>query len=137
MLGLVDVSMSLKSLDDDEKLTQTLFVSGQNRSMWTINEPGLYGLILRSRKSEAANFKRWVKHEVLPKIRKTGAYGDPMKALNDPAAMRALLLTYSEKVLELQPKADGFDRIANDEYGGRLRRFVSFLGLIRPTFPRC
>ena len=56
VLGLVDVSMSLKSLDADEKLTQTLFVSGQNRSMWIISEPGLYRLVMRSRKPDAKAF---------------------------------------------------------------------------------
>ena len=42
--------------------------------MSTINEPGLYSLILRSRKPEAKAFKRWITHEVIPTIRKTGGY---------------------------------------------------------------
>jgi prophage antirepressor-like protein len=42
--------------------------------MATVNEPGLYCLILRSRKPEAQVFKRWVTHEVIPSIRKTGQY---------------------------------------------------------------
>ena len=42
--------------------------------MSTINEPGLYSLILRSRKPEAKAFKRWITHEVIPAIRKTGVY---------------------------------------------------------------
>lgn len=47
--------------------------------MRIINEPGLYNLILRSTKPEAKEFKRWVTHEVLPEIRKTGAYMTPGK----------------------------------------------------------
>jgi hypothetical protein len=43
--------------------------------MTTVNEPGLYSLILGSRKPEAKRFKRWVTHEVLPAIRRTGHYG--------------------------------------------------------------
>lgn len=73
-LDLSDVSMSLKALDSDEKLTQTVFVSGQNREMWLINEPGLYSLILRSRKAEAKQFKRWITHDVIPMIRRTGGH---------------------------------------------------------------
>ncbi len=54
------MSMSLQKLDDDEKLTQKIFVSGQARKMWTINESGLYTLILRSNKPNAKKFRKWV-----------------------------------------------------------------------------
>lgn len=67
-LGLQDVSMTVKRLDDDEKLIQTLFVSGQGRETWTVNESGLYGLIFLSRKPEAKAFRKWVTNEVLPSI---------------------------------------------------------------------
>lgn len=73
-LNLSDVSMSLQRLDEDEKLKQTLFVSGQNREIWLINEPGMYSLVLKSRKPEAKKFKRWITHDVIPEIRKTGSY---------------------------------------------------------------
>ena len=51
----------------------------QKRSMTIINEPGLYSVVLRSDKPEAKKFKRWLTHEVLPSIRKTGSYGAPAK----------------------------------------------------------
>ncbi len=73
-LGLSDVSMSLKKLDDDEKLIQKIFVSGQRRDVWMINESGLYALILRSNKPEAKKFRKWVTNEVLPALRKQGYY---------------------------------------------------------------
>lgn len=73
-LGLQDVSMTVKRLDDDEKLVQTVFVSGQNREIWTVNESGLYGLIFQSRKPEAKAFRKWVTNTVLPSIRRTGSY---------------------------------------------------------------
>ena len=50
---------------------------GGNQEMTIVSEAGLYSLILRSRKPEAKAFKRWVTHEVLPSIRKTGAYLSP------------------------------------------------------------
>jgi prophage antirepressor-like protein len=69
-----EVSRTLAKLDDDEKLTRQFVVSGQNRNMLCITESGLYTLILRSDKPEEKPFKRWVTHEVLPMIRKTGSY---------------------------------------------------------------
>lgn len=77
ILGLVDVSMTIDKLDPDEKLIQKLFVSGQDREVWTVSESGLYTLIFRSNKEEAKPFRRWVTHEVLPTIRQTGAYAVP------------------------------------------------------------
>jgi prophage antirepressor-like protein len=61
-------------LDDDEKGTRTVGTPGGPQEMVAINEPGLYSLILTSRKPEAKRFKRWVTHEVLPTIRKTGSF---------------------------------------------------------------
>jgi len=78
ILELTDVSQSVERLDEDEKLIRTLYVSGQERDVWTINEFGLYSLILKSNKPEAKSFKRWITHEVIPAIRKTGSYSiDP------------------------------------------------------------
>lgn len=74
ILELPNVSMAIGRLDDDEKLTSTLLMSGQNREVFLINEPGLYSLILTSRKPEAKAFKKWLTSEVLPSIRKHGAY---------------------------------------------------------------
>jgi prophage antirepressor-like protein len=107
---------AVRRLDDDEKGTDIIRTPGGDQEMTIINESGLYSLILTSRKPAAKRFKKWVTAEVIPSIRKTGGYGvqrDPMEVLSDPTAMRGLLLTYSEKVLALQPKADAFDRIAN------------------------
>jgi len=63
-----------RSLDDDEKGTQIVRTPSGDQEMLVINESGLYSAILKSRKPEAKRFKRWVTSEVLPAIRKTGAY---------------------------------------------------------------
>lgn len=76
-LELGNVAMAIEKLDDDEKLISKLLMSGQNRDSWIINEPGLYSLTVRSNKPEAKKFKRWITHEVLPTIRKTGSYQTP------------------------------------------------------------
>lgn len=62
-------------LDDDEKGRTFFPTLGGKQEITIVNEPGLYSVILRSSKPEAKAFKRWVTHEVLPSIRKTGAYG--------------------------------------------------------------
>ena len=70
ILGLENPTQTVESLDDDEKkLDYVIDSSGQQRKTWTINEFGLYSLVLKSRKLEAKEFKRWITHEVLPAIR--------------------------------------------------------------------
>lgn len=61
-------------LDEDELSTYPVQYTDQVRNLSVVSEPGLYSLILRSRKPEAKAFKRWVTHEVIPSIRKTGGY---------------------------------------------------------------
>ena len=70
---------AVSRLNDDEKMTVDLSDShsgkrGGAQFMTVVNEPGLYRLIFASRKPEALKFQRWVYHEVLPSIRKTGSY---------------------------------------------------------------
>lgn len=67
-----NVTMALERLDDDEKAKLDLGLSGGLTNC--VTEPGLYSLVLGSRKPEAKSFKRWITHEVLPSIRKTGVY---------------------------------------------------------------
>jgi prophage antirepressor-like protein len=61
-------------LDDDEKDVALTDTPGGPQNMTIVNESGLYALILTSRKPEAKTFKRWITHEVMPQIRKTGSY---------------------------------------------------------------
>ena len=65
---------ALMRLEDDEKANVGLTDGSQNRKMNIVNEYGLYNLVLASRKPEAKAFKRWITHEVIPSIRKHGAY---------------------------------------------------------------
>ena len=74
-LGYADPQKALKMhVDNDDKLTRQIVVSGQGRRTYIINESGLYSLILSSKLPQAKAFKRWVTAEVLPQIRKTGGY---------------------------------------------------------------
>ena len=74
VLELTNVAMAVKGLDDDEKGISKVYTLGGEQELLTVNEPGLYTLIIRSNKPEAKQFKRWITHEVLPSIRKTGGY---------------------------------------------------------------
>lgn len=72
-LGVKNVTQAMNRLDEDER---SMFNIGRQGEACTINESGLYSLILGSRKPEAKRFKKWVTSEVLPSIRKTGGYHD-------------------------------------------------------------
>ncbi|MBR4383774.1 MAG: hypothetical protein IKP64_09480 [Selenomonadaceae bacterium] len=74
ILELGNITEALRRLDEDELTSVKLNSGGQMREMKLVNEPGLYRLIFASRKPEAKKFQRWVYHEVLPSIRKTGSY---------------------------------------------------------------
>lgn len=73
-LEIGNPSMAVERLDDDEKGISTIDTLGGKQRMTIINEPGLYSLVLSSRKPEAKAFKRWITHEVIPAIRKYGGY---------------------------------------------------------------
>lgn len=88
-----------------------------------IPEQDVYRLILRSKLPNAEKFEDWITGEVIPSIRKKGSYGNAaVDLLNDPSAMRNLLLGYSEKVLaleskvaEAQPKVEFYDKVVDIE----------------------
>ena len=73
-LEIGNPSMTVERLDDDEKGISTIDTLGGKQRMTIINEPGLYSLVLSSRKPEAKAFKCWITHEVIPAIRKYGGY---------------------------------------------------------------
>lgn len=84
VLELTNPTIAISELDEDERAKYYLGRQGETN---IINEPGLYSLIFRSRKPEAKTFKRWVTHEVLPAVRKTGGYGS-----TDPTLKRAQMM---------------------------------------------
>ena len=124
-----NVTMALERLDDDEKAKLDLGLSGGLTNC--VTEPGLYSLVLGSRKKEARAFKRWITHEVIPSIRKHGAYMTPQtleQALLSPDFLMQLAqrlkeeqqarkeAEYNAHLLDLdnrrmQPKADYFDAL--------------------------
>lgn len=86
-LELMNVTKAISRLEEDERSN---FRLGRQGEVNVINEPGLYSLIFRSNKPEARAFKRWITHEVLPSIRRTGAYGAGLGAEASEALTMAL-----------------------------------------------
>ena len=84
-LDLPETHKAIARLDDDEKGRNSIPTPGGNQEMSVVNESGLYNLVLGSRKPEAKRFKRWITHEVLPSIRKTGSYVAPGSVAALPA----------------------------------------------------
>ena len=74
ILGYSEASAGTRHLDEDQKGLSEIQTPGGVQRLGTINESGLYTLILRSDKPEAKPFRKWVTSEVLPSIRKTGSY---------------------------------------------------------------
>ena len=123
ILGHSNVSMALDRLDDDERSKFNLGRQGETN---IVNEAGLYVLVLGSRKPEAHEFKRWVTHEVLPSIRKTGGYIPTSESDSDEDIMaRAVLVAQKTidrknqqiaeqqtRIVELEPKARFADAVA-------------------------
>jgi len=115
ILDLTTPARVAERLDDDEvSLTHIIDSIGRNQETTIINESGLYNVILRSDKPEAKSFKRWVTHEVLPSIRKHGAYMTPAKLeelMNDPDAWIQVLTALkgertAKERLQIQAEAD-------------------------------
>ena len=112
-----DTNDTTKYLEDDEVTTYPDYSSGQLRHIKVISEAGLYSLILRSRKPEAKVFKRWVTHEVLPSIRKQGAYvhaneGDTEVEIlaRGMLAAKSAMERMEQQLAETLPRAEFHDK---------------------------
>lgn len=141
-------------LDADEKMITLVSIEGNRRgnpNMTVVNEPGLYTLILSSRKPEAKAFKRWITHDIIPTIRKTGGYvNDAAQFIDsyfgqlDSAQKHALTMIFNEskrmtaQLKEQAPKVDFYDTFVSPnkctglrdtakELGISERKFVNFL----------
>ena len=121
ILGLSNPTIAVSRLDKDERAKFNL---GRQGDSTIVNEPGLYTLILGSRKPEAKAFKRWITHDIIPSIRKYGAYMTPEKleeAICNPdtiieICMQLKLEQEKRKQVEaenrqIKPKADYFDNL--------------------------
>ena len=111
VLGINNNRMAADRLDDDEKGVSLIDTLGGKQEMVIVNESGLYHVILRSDKPEAAPFRRWVTNDVLPAIRKTGSYNAPQLTRSQLLAT-ALIAAHEEleekdkQIAKLTPDAE-------------------------------
>lgn len=99
-LGLGNSSDVIKRLDEDERTLVSIEGASNGLPMNAVNEPGLYALILGSRKPEAKAFKRWITHEVIPEIRKTGGYIAGQETMDDDQLLANALMVAQRKIAE-------------------------------------
>ncbi|WP_192378662.1 BRO family protein [Rhodococcus rhodochrous] len=110
-----------RRLDPEDKGVRDLHTPGGIQQMTIISEPGFYAAILGSQSAKARDIKRWLTHDVLPTIRRTGTYSVA------PALTGAELLAHAvleaqqmltekdEKIAELEPKANFYDELMNSD----------------------
>lgn len=99
-LGLGNSSDVIKRLDEDERTLVSIEGASNGLPVNAVNEPGLYALILGSRKPEAKAFKRWITHEVIPEIRKTGGYIAGQEMMDDDQLLANALMVAQRKIAE-------------------------------------
>ena len=130
-LEIGNSSQAISRLDADEKMITLISNEGNKRgnpNMTVVNEPGLYTLILSSRKPEAKTFKRWITHDVIPMIRKTGCYMTDSvleRIRKDPTftyTLAKVMLREKDRADALEaelnaakPKADYYDAFINPD----------------------
>lgn len=105
VLGLTNPAVVARRLDDDMKGISQIYTLGGNQSVTTVNEAGMYEVVIRSDKPEAAAFRRWITGTVLPEIRKTGSYGAKL-ALTDDQIVHQALTILTAKTAELEAKVE-------------------------------
>ena len=120
-LGYSDTAQAIrKHIDDEDKGVVESTTPGGKQNITIINESGLYSLMLKSKLPAAKKFKRWVTSEVLPSIRKTGAYSMPGAGRAEPADNAVFERLWAE--LERKQKLNGYvDRFCS--YFGWSRRY--------------
>ena len=149
-LDIGNPSMAVERLDDDEKGISTIDTRGGKQRMAIINEPGLYSLVLGSRKPEAKAFKRWIAHEVIPAIRKHGGYIAGQESLSPEELMAKALMVAQQTLADrearisrltvqnaiLAPKAEYFDQLVERNTLTNFRETAKELGIPPRQFVR-
>lgn len=101
-LDIGNSRQAVSRLDDDEKGVISTDTPGGEQRMTFVNESGLYSLVLGSRKPEAREFKRWITHDVIPSIRKTGAYAMTLSPAEQLVAQAQLLVQQEKRLAAVE-----------------------------------
>lgn len=146
VLDLSNPTIAVSRLDEDERAKFNL---GRQGDATIVNEPGLYTLVLGSRKPDAKAFKRWITHEVIPAIRKHGVYitDEKLKLFAEhpellDALMKSLYAAHAENLRHraerqtLLPKADYYDAFMDADGCTNLRTTAKELNVPERWFAR-
>lgn len=146
VLDLSNPTIAVSRLDEDERAKFNL---GRQGDATIVNEPGLYTLVLGSRKPEAKAFKRWITHEVIPAIRKHGVYitDEKLKLFAEhpellDALMKSLYAAHAENLRHraerqtLLPKVDYYDAFMDADGCTNLRTTAKELNVPERWFAR-
>lgn len=145
----------MRRLDADERTLVSIEGASNGLSVNAVNEPGLYTLVLGSRKPEAKAFKRWITHDVIPSIRKNGGYIAGQETLS-PEELMAKALLVAQKTIEekdkllshtsvelsaakveneiMRPKAGYFDEVVDRNLLTNFRETAKELGIKPKSF---
>lgn len=146
---------AMRRLDADERTLVSIEGASNGLSVNAVNEPGLYTLVLGSRKPEAKAFKRWITHDVIPSIRKNGGYIAGQETLS-PEELMAKALLVAQKTIEeknallsrtsvelsaakveneiMRPKAGYFDEVVDRNLLTNFRETAKELGIKPKSF---
>lgn len=154
-LDLADMRQAVSRLDEDEKTLIPIATQGGQQRVSVISESGLYALIQTSRKPDAKRFRRWINHEVLPSIRKTGSYSiqpqleapqhyipadyaDALQLAADQArklkAQASQIESQAKQIEAAQPAVEFVDRYVAAKTTQSLRAVAKILGMPEQAF---
>ena len=155
ILGISKYRDTAARLDADERGSVEVDTLGGTQQVIAVNESGLYHVILRSDKPEAAPFRKWVTSEVLPSIRKNGGYIAGQEQLTPEELMAKALLVANKTLADreariceltaqnsqltvekqiMQPKAEYFDELVDRNLLTNFRETAKELGIKPKAF---
>lgn len=138
VIGIAKYRDAVAQLEADERVSVAVDTLGGLQSVSAVNEAGLYALMFISRSPKVRDFQRWVTHEVLPQIRRTGQFGSALPSnLADALEFAAIEVRKSE-ALEAQamidaPKVEAFDRLMDADGYYDMAQVGKMAGLGRTT----
>jgi len=140
-IGVNNSRMVASRLADDEKGVSLIDTPGGRQNLTVVNESGMYVVILRSDSPEAEPFRRWVTHEVLPAIRRTGQYGSALpasfaEALELAAAQARQIEAAEAELVAARPKVEAYDAFMDAEGYYPMAATARILGYGRTTLFR-
>ncbi|MFH8619197.1 phage antirepressor [Streptomyces sp. NPDC017979] len=121
VVGISKYRDALAQLDADERVSAVVDTLGGPQQMVLVSEPGVYALMLISRSPRVKPFRRWLTHEVIPSIRRTGAYGAAPREMTKLDALHAAIeseqarVAAEARVAELEPVAHSWNTLATAE----------------------